>query len=80
MSVLLAEDLIASGRSPESLLAEYQGFGLVSFTAEQVRKHEQGVVHDPVSGEPAHALVTGNKNKTVKKMLARNSQWVVLPN
>jgi hypothetical protein len=79
MSVFLAAVVLETGRKPEDILAGLTNFGLVGFTAGLVRAHNQFVVRDPQPGEPAHAAVIGHKSKTLKKILAHTSRWVVLP-
>ncbi len=79
MSVLLADEVEASGRSAESVLAAYKGYGLVAFTAGLVRELGLGIVRSPLDYEPAHAEVFGRKTRSVRRTLARRCEWVIRP-
>jgi hypothetical protein len=79
MSVLLGEDILAAGRTPESVLEGHEQFALVSFTAGLARAQQQGVMRKPLPEEPAHAEVFGRKTRAVKQAIARGSQWIVPP-
>ncbi len=78
-SILLAEIVAASGRSPNDLVREYEGYGLASLMAGQARSCLQSVVRDPLTDEPAHGLIVGPKTKNVKKQLASFAIWVISP-
>ncbi len=79
MSVLLAEDVIGSGRGPNDVLSNDYGFALASITARLTRDCSQGVARDPLPDEPSHAVVFGNKTDSVRKRLALGSQLVATP-
>jgi hypothetical protein len=79
MSVFLAEVVFATGRTSANLLTGFDGYGLVSLTAEAVRAQRQGVAPAPEPKEPAHAFVFGNKSSTVKRKLADSANWIHLP-
>jgi hypothetical protein len=79
MSVILGREVIDNGRSAESLLVNHSGYGLVSFLAGLARENKQGIVRKPIPEEPAHAEVFGNKTKSIRNALAKNSKWVVPP-
>ena len=79
MSVVLAELVLQSARTPQHILVGYDGFSLVAISAGLVRSKQQGIVRDPIPGEPAHALVFGKKTDSVRRALARGSKWIVGP-
>jgi hypothetical protein len=75
MSVILAEE----NRNPSTALENYEGFSMVSLTARLVRDCGQGIARDPLPDEPAHALVFGEKPKSIRKKLAQAAEWIVSP-
>lgn len=79
MSIVLGDEVAASGRSADDVLAEYAGFALAAFTAGLARECEQGVMREPLADEPAHAVVFGEKPKRVGRRLAKSAVWVVPP-
>ena len=79
MSIVLAELVLVSGRNHTEILAGHIGFALAQFTAGLARSKQQGVQRDPLSDEPAHALVFGKKSGSVKRAFANASQWIVPP-
>lgn len=79
MSVVLADLVLEAGRDAESALVGHDDFGLVAFSAGLARSKNQGVLRKPLPDEPAHAEVVGRKTASVKKALAMNCEWVVLP-
>lgn len=79
MSVYLAEIIIATDRTPASLLQNYQQHGLVSITAGTVRDIGLVIRRSPLPDEPAHAEVCGRKTHSRKKAMAINAIWVIHP-
>jgi hypothetical protein len=79
LSVLLAEVVVAGGRSAQDLLSRFPGYCLAAITAGIARGCGQGVARTPLPEEPAHASVFGRKTKGVKKKLAKAATWVVAP-
>ncbi|GAB4135358.1 MAG: hypothetical protein Tsb009_01510 [Planctomycetaceae bacterium] len=79
MSVVLANEVIANGRSEENVLEGHEGFGLVAINAGLARKLNQKIVRDPLPDEPAHMEICGDKTKGVKKAFARAAVWIVKP-
>jgi hypothetical protein len=79
ISVVLAEVVRRDNRGPESLLANHHGYSLAQLTAGFVRSLAQGVARDPVPQEPAHALVFGEKPRSVTSALAKRCEWVIAP-
>jgi hypothetical protein len=79
MSVVLAEEVARSGRAAADVLRGHEDFALAAITAGLARERNQGVARDPVPEEPAHAVVFGRKTESVKRALARGSQWVLPP-
>lgn len=78
-SVVLADLVAASGRSPADVLQDHPGFALVALTAALARSKQLGVARDPLPGEPAHALLFGKKTDSVRRALAKGSEWIVPP-
>lgn len=79
MSVVLGNDVLAAGRSPESVITGCEGFAVASFQAGLARLKGQGVMRKPLRDEPAHAEVFGNKTDSVKKAFTKNSIWIIAP-
>ncbi|MDA3791326.1 MAG: hypothetical protein PF503_22865 [Desulfobacula sp.] len=61
----------------EQSLLNNDGYGLVGFYAEVARALNQLVEADPIAENMAHALVKGKKTKSIKRKLAKQSNWVV---
>ena len=79
MSILLAEEVTAAGRGPDTALSGHERFALASITAGLARDCGQGIAREPLPDEPAHGVVFGEKTKRTKKRLATGAQWVVPP-
>lgn len=79
MSVALGDTLAKRGREPDSVLAEWPDWYLVSLTAGRVRAHEQGVLRDPLLSDPVHGNVVGEKPPPRRRALSREASWVVAP-
>lgn len=79
MSVLLASVMSDTKRGPEDALTGHAGFALASITAGLARRCHQGVARDPEPDEPAHAIVFGTKTKSIRRTLAKASEWVIPP-
>lgn len=79
MSVLIAADVLSSGRTADSVLQSFSGFAMASFTAGLARSCRQGIARQPLDDEPAHAIVFGRKTDRVKKRLAKESLWLIRP-
>jgi hypothetical protein len=60
--------------------AEKQGKNaVVSFSYQQVKDLELEIKHDPIDGNEAHALVLGNKTKSIARKLANACKVEVYP-
>lgn len=70
---------IAAETTIENTLRGYENHLLVQFAASLPRGLGQGVVRNPLPGNPAHAEVMGKKSKSVQKALYTNCTWVVGP-
>jgi hypothetical protein len=79
MSVLLADDLLKSGGTPDTALSGHAGYALASVTAGLCRECSQKVARDPTPNEPAHGVVVGKKTGSVRNQLAREARWIVPP-
>src|SRR4051794_482189 len=76
MSVVLA----SAGRNPHTAVANLPGFALVALFAGHLRAWGQGVIRDPLPGDPAHCLVVGDKRrKSVRRQIAAGAIWVIHP-
>ena len=74
MSVNLADDTTV-----EDTLRGYEDHFIVAFEAGPVRALNQGIVRRPLADNPAHAEVTGNKTKGVRRRLSAMSSWIKHP-
>jgi hypothetical protein len=79
MSVTLAELVLESGRGPQDVINGLEGFKLSSFPVSLARSLGQGMERKPLEQEPAHAEVFGPKPESVRRKLAKGSQWVIGP-
>jgi hypothetical protein len=79
MSVVLGDDLLASGRQPENALAGNANHFLASILAGLARECRQLVCRRPTAAEPAHAEVVGKKTASVRNQFARAARWIIPP-
>jgi len=79
MSVSLGREAQEAGISPRRALTRFPRFGLASLFASACRKHRQAIQRDPTAEDPHHALVNGEKPKSVQKSLARTATVLVKP-
>ena len=79
MSVQLAEVLAQHGLNEGDVLHGHRGFAIARFPAEAARHCGQGIARDPQPGEPAHAVVFGEKSERTRKKLGKASQWQTEP-
>jgi hypothetical protein len=79
MSVSLGDTLASERRTPDSLLDEFDGFGLVALAAGYVRGEEQIVQRSRTDADSAHGDVIGRKPSGRRKRFAANCCWVVTP-
>ncbi len=61
----------------EQTLLGSSGYGVAVLLTATARGYGQEVVSDPVLLNPAHALVRGEKPKSIARKLARASMWIV---
>lgn len=73
MSVLLADQVKASGRGLKDVLSAFPGYKIASFSAGFARTLDLGIARDPTPQELAHAVVAGKKPKRVRNQLVLNS-------
>ncbi len=76
LSVTIADE---AGVTPEEYLKKYPEEGLVKLTVGQIREKGLGITREPTEIDPAHALVHGKKTKIIKKKLAIECEWVIIP-
>lgn len=82
MSLVLSVELVRLNRSLASALKGHEdGFSLAAVTAGFSRSLNpiQKIVRDPTPDEPAHGLLVGKKTQSVRRKLAKSSQWIVEP-
>ncbi len=79
MSVLLADVVAQTRRTPEDVLAAFDGYGLAAITAGSARAFKQGVSATPEPDEPAHASVFGPKTGSTKKGMAKAARFLIAP-
>lgn len=79
MSVVLDDNLVASGRTPAETLDRLPHEFLASLRTGFVRERDQIVVRTPNETEPAHGDVIGRKTKPVKRAFAYSAEWEVAP-
>jgi hypothetical protein len=70
VSVNLESVLKEYNLPPESILAGHEGFGLIALTAGNARSCQQIVYRDPLENNPSHALIVGNKTRSLKRKMA----------
>lgn len=70
--------ILASQGTVERALEGHDGFSLVAIRMSVARELGLGIVRDPLPTEPAHAKLFGRKTSSVRRRLAKQSQWVVL--
>ena len=75
MSVSIA----AEAQGQDSMLENYEGYGLASFTAGHARNCEQILQRAPTEDDPAHAHVLGPKTRSVKRRLLTGTTVIVEP-
>ena len=79
MSVYRRDAIEDEGGEPGRVLANHEGFGLVSISAGLVRSRDQTVHADPVPEESSHAKVCGPKPRSTRRWFVRHTEWVVAP-
>ena len=81
MSVVLGDTLDADGRAPGDVLvrAGTPEWYLAAITAGDARAEDQGVMRAPMTVEPAHGNVVGEKTRGRRRALARAARWVIQP-
>ena len=75
MSVTLAAESPGQG----FILANFEGYGLASFTAGHARKCDQILQRAPTPEDPAHGYVVGRKTRSVKKCLLSGTTILAEP-
>lgn len=79
MSVIIGDEVLASGRTADSVLARHGDFALAFVTVEVVQELGLRVERQPQPDEPCHAVVVGHKTRGTSRALAKSSKWVVPP-
>ena len=82
LSVTLENDLLEGGDSHQTLIENFDGFGLARLSAGTPRNldnYPQKICRNPTDEDAHHALIVGNKPKSVKKALVKNCEVVVQP-
>ena len=78
-SVTIAEESTIS-RCLDPVRALPKLFAVAEFPSQAVREKGLTLRRDPTEDEPAHAVMEGNKTKSVRNHLVRNSKWAHEPN
>lgn len=63
----------------EQTLASYENFGLAQLITGNIRKLGEDVLHDPIEGNDAHAIIPGKRSTSVARKLAQSASIVVMP-
>jgi hypothetical protein len=80
LSVYLESVMARAGRSPADAIQNYAGYGLAAITAANARALNQRVARDPLTEEPAHAIVYGQKKRGgIGGALRDRAFWIVVP-
>lgn len=80
MSVTLGPEAENANVSPLEALRGFAGFALASLPVVVCRMHDQTLERAPTSDDPHHALVDGEKPRSVRRALCRAASWAVPPN
>lgn len=81
MSVYIAKLVAESGRTHNEVMERYPEHSLVVFLAGVARSLGLGVTKEPdpqYPEETAHGVVFGDKTQSVRKKLAKASEWLLL--
>jgi hypothetical protein len=76
MSVDVEELLRRQGRDWQFSVSSHPGYSLVKLVASLARSLGQAVIHSPIAGNDAHAIVKGDKPRSVAKALSEAAVWV----
>jgi hypothetical protein len=83
MSVYLADDIVAAGRSIDELQKLWEGYWIFSLTINQLRDDfGQEVIRDPQANFPGHALVrdpSGKRSAGKRSRMAANCILALQP-
>ncbi|MCH9049906.1 MAG: hypothetical protein IIA72_02305 [Proteobacteria bacterium] len=71
--------IFVEGSDPLDLLEGHEGFGLVSLTVQDIRDAGLGIIRNPTPDDPNHAHIQGEKNRRVKRRLAKAADWIAAP-
>jgi hypothetical protein len=63
----------------EKTMASYEKFGLVRLLTAHIRELGEDVIHDPVEGNYAHAIIPGKRSIGVARKLATLANIVIMP-
>lgn len=85
MSVAIASIARQHGRGSIDLINDneaHEGFGVVSLNVGNVRELNQGVMKEPIEGQPEHGEVfdkSGQRSKKTQKALAQSAAIIIAP-
>ena len=71
LSVAVANEAL----TVDYLVSGHEPCGVVAFSAGFARSLGQTVMHDAWPNDPAHALVLGEKSRSVRRAFARHVRW-----
>jgi hypothetical protein len=78
-SVSLEQTLLRLGFSILHPMQGHEGYYLAALRMGVARDVQQGIHRDPQPNDPSHALLFGTKTGSVRKSLAKQSDWVIAP-
>ena len=67
------------GTDPLNLLAEHEGFGVVSLTVRDIRDAGLGIIRAQSPDDPHHAHIQGKKTSAARRGLAEAAVWIRRP-
>ena len=74
-------DLYVDEQQPERTLDGHDGYGLIALTVAEIRSVGLDVKVDRIDGNPAHALIIGDKTQPRRRRLSKiaSHRWIKLP-
>ncbi len=65
--------------TPDVVLANHPGYGLVSLSVGLLRQLNLGVIKEPTEAEPWHGCVYGKKTGSVRSRLSKEAKLIRAP-
>ncbi len=79
LSVALEVVLLELELTPDVVLANHPGYGLVSLSVGLLRQLNLGVIKEPTEAEPWHGCVYGKKTGSVRSRLSKEAKLIRAP-